>query len=126
MFYTSKSMKNICRSFAEDMTIQQLCNVITIRGIDASSLSVSEVVDVVTSDKYADVLLDTACDEGWEDICRCSCEVTDNVHFDMYWRVTGPQPNDKIFRLIGDIAKSGYLSPLQAICDDFQIAISVW
>lgn len=128
MFYTSDDMRDICCRFAEDMTISQLCRVMKIRGINSDSLTVSEIVEVVTSDEYADVLLDMACDVGWndKDICCCSCEVTDDVHFDMFWRVAGPQPNDKIVHLIGDIAKSGYLKPLQAICDDFQIAISVW
>ena len=128
MFYTCEKMKSVCRNFVKDMTISQLCRIMAIRGINADSLTVSKIVEVVISDEYADILLDMACDVGWndKDICRCSCEVTDDIHFDMFWRVAGPQPTDKIVHLIGDIAKSGYLKPLQVICDDLQIAISVW
>lgn len=128
MFYTCESMKEVCRSFAEDMTISQLCRVMKIRGINADSLTVSKIVEVVVSDEYADVLLNMACDTGWYDdyLYWSSCEVADDVHFDIYWRGIDSKPDDKIFRLIGDIAKSGYLIPLQAICDDLQIAISVW
>lgn len=128
MFYSSEHMRTICRSFAEDMTISQLCRVMKIRGINADSLTVSEIVEVVTSDEYADVLMNIACETGWNDdyLCRYVCEVDDDIYYDVYWKSEKPMPDDKIIQLIGNIVKSGYLTPFKAICDDLQIAISVW
>lgn len=128
MFYTSDGMRDICYRFAEDMTISQLCRVMKIRGINADSLTVSEIVGTVSSDEYAEVLLSIASESGWydNDIHLHSCEVADDTHFDIYWREVGPEPDDKVIHLIAQIVESGYLVPLQAICDDLQIAISVW
>lgn len=125
MLYTSESMRTICRSFAEDMTISQLWRVIKMGGINPDRLSISEVKDVIIADKYSEILIDIIYNEQ-DKLRRCSFESDNAMAIDIYWSHMHERPKDKTIRLIADIVEAGHLSALQAICDDLQIAINVW
>ena len=128
MFYTSEHMNKLCRNFAENMTISQLCRVMKVGGIAADTLSVSHIVRVVTSGEYIETLMNVASESRISEIGHFGLEVFSDVHVDIFWDCNKEKPSDKIkiIHLITEIAKSGYEVPLQAICDDLQIAISVW
>lgn len=126
MLYTSEHMNKLCRNFAEDMTISQLYRVMKVGGIAADTLSVSKIIRVVTSGEYIETLMNIASESRISEIGHFGLEIFYDVHVDIFWDCNKEKPSDKIIHLITEVAKSGYEVPLQAICDDLQIAISVW
>ena len=125
MFYNCEKMKNVCRNFAEDITISQLWRVIKMGGINPDRLSISEVKDVIIADEYSEILIDIIYNEQ-DNLRRCSFESDNAMVIDIYWSYMDERPKDKTIRLIADIVEAGHLSALQAICDDLQIAINVY
>lgn len=126
--YTSEFMRNKMRTLAKGMTISQLCRVMRIGGINADSLTVSQIIEVVTSDEYLEILMKVvqAGDDEKSGISFSSWMLADDICVDIFCDYNAERLDDKVLHLIMQIAKSGYLKPLQTICDDFQIAISVW
>jgi hypothetical protein len=126
--FTSKFMRDKMRDSVKGMTISQLCRVMKISGINSDSLTVSQIAEVVTSDEYLETLMKVihAGDDEKSGISFFSLEVVDDIYVDIFCDYNAERLDDNVIRLIMQIAESGYLKPLQTICDDFNIAISVW
>lgn len=127
--FTSKFMRDKMRTLANKMTISELCKVMRIGGINADSLTVSQIVEVVTSDDNIEILMNVIHNDWYfrkSELKLSSWEVADDVHLDIFADYNAEKLDDNVIHIIIDIAKSGYLVPLQAICDDLQVAISVW